>query len=777
MEGYKKKYTDVQLKLFAPDKKLKGVLNTGNNNIVFDMKKSEKENETTELTFSTIFDNKLLNYKSCEDLLQIYGENDYYIIKEVEISSQDSNVINIVAYSEPEELKGVFLQYFKEIGKSPEVLFNAIKSNVKSCEIDYYWKGTDIANKNRYLECEDGDTAFSALLKLAENFSATVEFSTDDTGKKYVYLRENPINNGRFLIKDRDLQGVSIKYTTTNIITRMHGFGANDTDTGNAITIMPVNPTGKSYLQNTGYFKDKGLSDEYINKTPRCLQEGVYNNDILIDSQDLYNETKEDLAKYCVPVVEGSITACDLGIKEVTSLSELKVNEEVMVIDMICNLKVSARITSIDRNFTDNPLDTNISISNLKDYSNVAKDLIHSGDKVDSITSTDENGTYVPAEKVVVTEKDTGDHVNVTKKLGSHQTLITQNAYEIKLTAENLEKSKAEIKVTTDAISLDVTNFKNDTSAKFEVQAGQIQSTVNGLNGAKSQITQLSNEISSKVDEGEFGTLIKQNSSAVAIAIHGETDNSVTVDSNGLTVIDGGFRYKNSDGSTILEARTSNTLTLGDSTWSMSRAMERVYLGGQPLGSYFILSNIRVDSELDMKTYDVNFTGKNAGLSFDEGGIYGLWNGYGVHANTSFACDGHFKAYGDIDCTGAKDCLQSTENYGDRRISAYETAEYYFGDIGSGFINSDEECIVFIDDIFRECVNTDITYQVFTQCYDGNITKIKRFPNYFVVYGKIGTEFGWELKAKRKKWENTRLEMPNIENTSVNETIKKLSEG
>ena len=54
-----------------------------------------------------------------------------------------------------------------------------------------------------------------------------------------------------------------------------------------------------------------------------------------------------------------------------------------------------------------------------------------------------------------------------------------------------------------------------------------------------------------------------------------------------------------------------------------------------------------------------------------------------------------------LSVTGSKNSLQKTTNYGDRLINAYETAEYYFGDIGSGIINSDGECVVYIDEILQ----------------------------------------------------------------------------
>ena len=116
---------------------------------------------------------------------------------------------------------------------------------------------------------------------------------------------------------------------------------------------------------------------------------------------------------------------------------------------------------------------------------------------------------------------------------------------------------------------------------------------------------------------------------------------------------------------------------------------------------------------------------------------------------------------GNYTATGSKNSLQYTEHYGQRLINAYETAEYYFGDIGSGVIK-DGECIVWVDEILQECINTDVEYHVFTQVYEGKINKIERYKNYFIAYGEDNTEFSWELKAKRLGYENVRLDKPDI---------------
>lgn len=119
---------------------------------------------------------------------------------------------------------------------------------------------------------------------------------------------------------------------------------------------------------------------------------------------------------------------------------------------------------------------------------------------------------------------------------------------------------------------------------------------------------------------------------------------------------------------------------------------------------------------------------------------------------------------GDFHVTGAKNSIVNTKQ-GYLAINAYETAEYYFGDIGES--NTGEACQVTIgiDQIFNETVNTDITYQVFVTPYsDARVWVEKRYNNRFVVKSdKPNAEFGWELKAKRKGYESNRLRRVSVD--------------
>ncbi|NME64665.1 hypothetical protein HF846_08640 [Clostridium cadaveris] len=123
---------------------------------------------------------------------------------------------------------------------------------------------------------------------------------------------------------------------------------------------------------------------------------------------------------------------------------------------------------------------------------------------------------------------------------------------------------------------------------------------------------------------------------------------------------------------------------------------------------------------------------------------------------------GHLSA-GSLYVKGSKNCIQETEHYGYRAINAYETADYYLGDIGEGTIGEDGLCYVSIDDVFMEVINTKCNYQVFLTKYGkGDIWVKERTENYFIVEGTPGLLFGGEIKAKRKGYETDRLETVEI---------------
>lgn len=128
-----------------------------------------------------------------------------------------------------------------------------------------------------------------------------------------------------------------------------------------------------------------------------------------------------------------------------------------------------------------------------------------------------------------------------------------------------------------------------------------------------------------------------------------------------------------------------------------------------------------------------------------------IGNGNNDDTNGALTC-GNFKA------TGTKNCIVET-TVGYVGINAYETADCYFGDIGETILDSEGYSYVYIDSIFSETVNTERKYQVFLSVYgEGSANVVERTPIYFVIKGTPGIEVGYELKAKRKGYEDHRLE-------------------
>ncbi len=115
---------------------------------------------------------------------------------------------------------------------------------------------------------------------------------------------------------------------------------------------------------------------------------------------------------------------------------------------------------------------------------------------------------------------------------------------------------------------------------------------------------------------------------------------------------------------------------------------------------------------------------------------------------------------GSLAVLGSKNAAVRTSQ-GLTAINAYETAEYYFGDIGRAKTNSDRTVCIYMDPLFLETVNTGVPYHIFLTSYsEARIWVSEMYPSYFVIRSdKPNADFVWEIKAKRKGYENDRLKI------------------
>lgn len=133
---------------------------------------------------------------------------------------------------------------------------------------------------------------------------------------------------------------------------------------------------------------------------------------------------------------------------------------------------------------------------------------------------------------------------------------------------------------------------------------------------------------------------------------------------------------------------------------------------------------------------------------------------------------------------GNKHNIVNTKELGFVGLHAYEMAEPQFGDNGGGVINKEGYCYIYLDPIFVKTVNTNIEYRVHIDIISDDLNaKVQccdKQPNYFKVVGTPGVKFDWEVKCKRKGYENNRLDRINecvkMENGANNNNLGNLSD-
>lgn len=134
-------------------------------------------------------------------------------------------------------------------------------------------------------------------------------------------------------------------------------------------------------------------------------------------------------------------------------------------------------------------------------------------------------------------------------------------------------------------------------------------------------------------------------------------------------------------------------------------------------------------------------------------------------------------------CSGTKNRLTDTEDYDKRLLYCYEMPSPMFGDIGEATLDETGKCLIYLDDIFAETIDTECKYQVFLQKYGkGDCYISHRNSAYFEVEGTPNLKFGWEVKAIQKEYDTLRLERFNVEeykekrDNTVNNIISETTE-
>jgi len=161
-------------------------------------------------------------------------------------------------------------------------------------------------------------------------------------------------------------------------------------------------------------------------------------------------------------------------------------------------------------------------------------------------------------------------------------------------------------------------------------------------------------------------------------------------------------------------------------------------------------------------------TGISLGVK-DRSAYFNLGSGGLNSGKYNLGFQGHSYFWGDLSVLGTKNAVHVTRD-GVRATPAYETAESYLGDIGTAITNEEGEARIPIDALYSDTVNTkDYEYQVFLQAYSDAVVFVsERNSEYFIVKSSNpNVEFTWEIKAKRRGYENDRLVIQDSINNDI----------
>ena len=306
----------------------------------------------------------------------------------------------------------------------------------------------------------------------------------------------------------------------------------------------------------------------------------------------------------------------------------------------------------------------------------------------------------------------------------------------------------AKIKATTDEFSSELSNVSNTTN-----------SLGRQVSESGSKIQQLSNQINEKVSEGNLSLEIQKRVNAVQVAFN-SINSDIQNDKGILSIKNGKLE--------VLDKENVNTLFIDDDGLVASNrgygAYGTSWATKQKSGIHYSCMGIwqceddqpiymHTNKQVILYRKDQN---KKADLWAGETAVDSLWSNGNIRGD-KISCN-------ELQVIGKKNRIVKTQNFGTRALNAYETADCYFGDIGRNKL-SNKQCIIPIDIIFKETVNTNIQYEVFVSPYgNGNVwieTK-DMYSDHFIVRGTNDIEFAYEIKVKQRGYENDRLQQINL---------------
>ena len=680
----------------------------------------------------------------------IHTKTDEYVIKAVEKGEQFNKytaVLNV------EELEGTTFPYG----------FESQEQTIKAC-LEFAFEGTGwhvgtcTVTKKRTIDEQESVTAWDVLQKCLSTYRC--ECIIRSLTKTIDIYDRIGSDKGCYFMEGLNLRKISLKSDTYDFYTRIYPIGKDG--------ITPEWLTGKDYIDNFQYsskIKAYVWKDERYTNTTSLIEDATAKLEEMSRPYKAYTAEVVDLAK---------------ASEEYKDILSYGIGDTVTLVSKKTRTREKQRIVKITE-YPESPKKNTVEISNArKTFAEVQKE--ETAAATDEAISIANNNTKKVLKDGYYTKTDVESHITAAKdeiNLGVSKTYETKttvtekcNAAEKnanKATDEKLteysttEQMQSAIDLKADEINLGVSKtYETKTTVTEKCNAAEKNankatdeklteySTTKQMNSAiKVKADAIESTVSKKVGSDEIISKINQSAESVSI-------NASKISLNGAVTANSNFKI-NTDGSAETKALkvTGGSLTIGNNC-EITNAGNVFALSPKFYSGLYLNSDFKVGT-LSKLNYSMllGYVGTHIFVG-ESGGV--LW-GYGITASNDIF------AYGKLGCLGEKSRIIHTDDGRNIEMYAYETASPTFGDMGTGKLDEDGQCYVYLDDDFLLTVEKDMKYHVMLTAKGAGelyVESTNEKDGYFVVKGTPKLEFYWEVKIRQKGCRDTRIEQSDI---------------
>ena len=644
------------------------------------------------------------NYPAAGALVDLLKE-EYYIR-----TKTDEYVIKAVEKGEQFNKYTAVLNVEELEGAAFPYGFESDEQTIKAC-LEFAFKGTGwhvgtcTVTKKRTIDEQECVTAWDVLQKCLTTYRCEcIIHSLTKTVDIYDRIGSD---KGCYFMEGLNLRKISLKSDTYDFYTRIYPIGKDG--------ITPKWLTGKDYIDNFQYsskIKAYVWKDERYTNTTSLIEDATAKIEEMSRPYKAYTAEVVDLAN---------------ASEEYKDILSYGIGDTVTLVSKKTRTKEKQRIVKI-REYPETPKKNTVEISNArKTFAEIQKE--ETAAATEEAISIANNNTKKVLRDGYYTKTDVESHITAAK---DEISLGVSKVYETKKTvSEKVAAAEKNANAATDEKLTEYSTTEEMNSA-IKVKADAIESTV-----------------SKKVGSDEIISKINQSAEKVSI-------NAEKISLNGAVTANSNFKI-NTDGSAETKALkiTGGSLLIGGNC--------EITNGGNVFAlSPKFYSGLYINSDFKMGTLSqlnysmlLGYVGKYIYVG-ESGGT--LW-GYGFTANNDIY------AYGAIGCLGKKTRIIHTDDGRNIEMYAYETASPTFGDMGTGKLDEDGQCYVYLDDDFLLTVERDMKYIVMLTAKGAGelyVESTNEKDGYFVVKGTPKLEFYWEVKTRQKGNRDTRIEQSDI---------------